>query len=125
MPRVELVFDADCPNVSDARTQLQRALADADLPSSWSEWDRGDPTSPAYAMQYGSPTILVNGVDVAGTAPSDQADCCRIYHGGNGRFQGVPTVRVISAALSGTGNGWKRSFTLLPALGALLLPRVT
>jgi hypothetical protein len=131
MPKVELVFYADCPNVADARRQLQRALADTDLPSLWDEWDRDDPASPVHARQYGSPTILIDGKDVAGTSPSDQASCCRIYGDGNGRFQGVPTVAMITLALHGSGppgkhsNGWKRSFTLLPAIGAVLLPRVT
>ena len=132
MTKVELIFDADCPNVLDARKQLRRALADAGLPSRWDEWNRSDPASPAYALQFGSPTILVDGNDVDGVMPSDLSSSCRIYADGNDGLQGVPTLGMILSALNGGSNspteqssGWKRNLSLLPAIGAALLPRVT
>jgi len=131
MPKVELIFDADCPSASRARQQLRLALASAGLASHWDEWDRSDPASPAYARRFGSPTILVDGNDVSRTSPSDQAEHCRLYRDENGASQGVPAVAMILSALNGSdapikqSNGWRRGLTLLPAIGAALLPRVT
>lgn len=99
METVELIFDIDCPNVKDARAQLLQAFANAKLPPDWKEWNRADPESPSYVRSYGSPTILVNGQDVAGAPPSTGANCCRIYLDKNGQFRGVPSVEEIASAL--------------------------
>src|SRR5712691_29687 len=79
MLTVELLYDTNCPNVKDARAQLLRALAATGLSPHWQEWDRGAPESPSRVRAYGSPTILVNGQDVANASPSAGADCCRLY----------------------------------------------
>lgn len=97
--RVELIFMRDCPNVDDARARLERAFAELGAPSQWQEWDRDDPASPQYASAYGSPTILVDGKDVANALPSEAANCCRLYRDAEGRFQGVPSVEQIASAL--------------------------
>ncbi|MFQ5811554.1 MAG: hypothetical protein ACE5JM_18195 [Armatimonadota bacterium] len=99
MPTVELIYAADCPNVEDAQAQLLRAFADVGLPARWKEWDRAGWGSPPHARRYGSPTILVDGEDVAGLAPSDGADCCRVYADPEGRLRGVPSVEMIVSAL--------------------------
>jgi len=96
--KVELIFDSDCPNVNEARSQLQLAHKQAGVAPSWIEWNRGDEKSPAYVKKYGSPTILVNGQDVAGAIESDGADCCRLYLDDEGKFKGVPSVEVIVKA---------------------------
>lgn len=136
MTAVELIYDADCPNVQEARAQLMRALSQAGLPPRWQEWDRGDPASPPHVRSYGSPTILVNGDDVANAAPSDGADCCRVYAGPGGRFQGVPSVEAITDALkrnesapgSGRASGRKRRWAggllAIPGIGLALLPSI-
>lgn len=97
--KVELIFDSDCPNVNEARLQLQLAHKQAGVAPSWIEWNRGDEKSPAYVKKYGSPTILINGQDVAGAIESDGADCCRLYLDDEGKFKGVPSVEVIVKAL--------------------------
>jgi mercuric ion transport protein len=51
--------------VAAAREQLRRAFQEVGVPANWQEWDRGNPSSPDYARRYGSPTILVEGRDVA------------------------------------------------------------
>ncbi len=137
MPTVELITDVDCPNVDRARAQLQRALAEAGLPPQWRQWDRADPASPAHVRAYGSPTILVDGKDVADAPSSDGANCCRVYRDGKGRYQGVPTVEMIVAALgnhgppsssgsdlrpSGGGRGW---LAVVPAVLVAALPAVS
>jgi hypothetical protein len=69
--RVELIYDATCPNVDAARQQLRDALARAGRPPIWTEWDRAAPSSPAYVRRYASPTVLVAGCDVTDAADLD------------------------------------------------------
>ncbi len=139
MVAVELIYDTNCPNVKDARAQLLRALAATGLSPHWQEWDRGAPESPSRVRAYGSPTILVNGQDVADASPSTGADCCRVYSDDSGRLRGVPSVEAITAALlqvketrsSAAGaavvqrSSWRSALAVLPALGTALLPNLT
>jgi hypothetical protein len=97
--RVELVYDRDCPNVDAARAVLHCAFAEIGIAPAWVEWDRSDRDSPGYVREYGSPTILVNGQDVAGDEPNVEADCCRLYTSDAGGLRGVPPVAQIVAAM--------------------------
>ena len=130
--KVEFVYDADCPNIREARQALLRAFAELDITARWTEWNRSSPESPVYARQYGSPTILVNGRDVTGTEPLAEANCCRIYSHGAVGLRSVPPVSSIVAALraathqrpklrAGTAR-WRHSLTALPGIGSALLP---
>ena len=67
MPTVEFIYDADCPNAEATRQRLLRALTEAGMKLDFQEWNRTAPESPDYVQRYGSPTILVNKVDVVGT----------------------------------------------------------
>lgn len=98
MPKIEFIYEQSCPNVADARVQLRLALEQTGLPARWQEWERNDPNSPAYARRYGSPSILVDGRDVAGEPGSD-APNCRIYANILGRNRGVPDAALIRTAL--------------------------
>jgi mercuric ion transport protein len=97
--KVELVCDPDCPNVAEARAQLLRAFAEAGISSRWIEWNRDSAAAPMYVRAFGSPTVLVNGQDVAEqTSPSGNA-CCRLYPDPSGTLRGAPSVEQIVAAL--------------------------
>lgn len=152
MPRVELVYDGDCPNVAESRAQLLRAFAAAGAEPRWREW-RGDaPDAPPHVRGYGSPTILVDGRDVAesaqralgqpgrvaphrGDAVAEEhpAPCCRLYRRPDGTVAGVPSVETIASALrarpadgaarAATG-GWRLGLATLPGIGAAVLPKV-
>jgi hypothetical protein len=142
---VEFIYDADCPNVADARRNLRQALAAAGLPQQWHEWDRNKPGSPDYARRFGSPTILVDGRDVVEVAPADDVQdgtsastaerveaadrSCRIYTMTLGRQRGVPSVEVILAALTRARGAppvaAARAYAALPVIGAALLPKLT
>lgn len=102
MPNVELVYSSDCPNVPHAREQLRLALAQTGLPQSWQEYSVDAPDAPEYVRSCGSPTILVDGVDVDST-PSANGTCCRVYSGSERR--GAPRLRDIVAALQSKVNG--------------------
>jgi mercuric ion transport protein len=101
---VELIYDAGCPNVGKTREVLSRALQEVGAPAVWTEWNTGDATCPETHRGYGSPTVLVNGKDVApgphpwarredGTGPR-----CRLYSDGT-RTLGVPPIGQIVTAL--------------------------
>lgn len=129
MPNVELIYDADCPNAQEARQQLRRAFEKAGQSAKWQEWDRGDPSSPDHARQYGSPTILVDGKDVAGASPSARADCCRVYNSERNGLQGVPPIDAITSALQNAANndatgGLRSWLAVLPAVGIAMLPKL-
>lgn len=128
MPKVELIYDVDCPNVAAAREILLRAFAAAGVPPRWSEHLASD--APSHARGLGSPTILVDERDVgAGEEPSPQA-CCRLYATEDGRLRGVPDADTVARAIGDAAASeprvpsWRSSLGALPALGAALLPKV-
>ena len=97
------------------------------------EWDRKSPESPACVRRYGSPTILVDGRDVAGAEPVGASDACRVYeHLGEG-LKRVPPAQLIASALRSAGRptpiravarrrgGWV-FLAPVPGVGAALLP---
>jgi len=132
MPKIEFIYELSCPNIADARAQLRLALEQTGLPMRWQEWEHSAPDCPAYAHRYGSPSILVDGEDVAGEPASD-APNCRIYTNTQGRNRGVPDATLIRAALEKRVHNQKPSLpanrlqlaSLLPAVGAAMLPKLT
>jgi hypothetical protein len=104
---IDLVFDNECPNVDDARALLRTALAVAGLSVTWREWAHGAAETPAQLRDLGSPTILVDGVDVSGAGPVDsavgRANCCRVYQN-DGRLRGVPPLDAVTTALGRGGR---------------------
>jgi len=104
MPAVELIYDPDCPNVNAARRVLLQAFGQLGSSARWREWSRQDPEAPPRVKHFGSPTILVDGQDVAPLAgPAEGQGCCRLYHGENHRLTVVPPVEILRARLSGSG----------------------
>lgn len=123
---IEFIYQPDCPNIEAARAALRQALVETGRAPHWREWDSTAPASPAHARAYGSPTILVNGVDIAGVAPTD-APACRIYRDAAGRPTGMPPAELIRTALRSahrTVRTWG-GFAALPAFGVSLLPKLT
>lgn len=117
--KVELLYDQDCPNVLEARTQLQRAFGAAQIPAKWTEWERSSPDSPDYVSGYGSPTILINGKDVDSVRPTEGISSCRIYRNENGVIQKTPSVKTIASALksaAGHRSGWRGFLATLPGV---------
>src|SRR5438105_474523 len=98
MPEIILLFDADCPNASAARAVLREALERAGIEPRWVEHDRGALGTPERFLRYGSPTILVDGTDIAGEAAEPVVAACRVYSDALG-FRGVPPVETILAAI--------------------------
>jgi hypothetical protein len=102
LPRIELVYDSDCPNADRARDAIRTALRAVGAPEIWKEWNRGVPDTPQALRGFGSPTVLVDGRDVGGDGGrSTDADSssCRIYVDEAGRISGLPSFQLILAAL--------------------------
>lgn len=139
MKRIELIYDTDCPNVEATREQLRAVLQASGGDAEWIEWKRNDPNAPKYVRDYGSPTVLVDGVDVAGASPSSEVSCCRLYESANGTISGVPSHEAISAAIferrhtsgrkgvvgADIQRGVRGMLPLMPAIGAAILPSLT
>ena len=89
-PRVELVYFEGCPHAHEARRRMTLALTAAGLDSRWDEWDTGVPATPEKYRRFGSPTVLVDGTDVAGGAEGSGMRCV---------VGGAPAVDVILSAL--------------------------
>jgi len=92
---VQLLYFPDCPNVNAARGALKQALSHVEGAPAVVEIDVTDAAAPADLRSWGSPTILVDGVDVAGSEPS--GSCCRLYP--QSGLRGVPSPALIEAAL--------------------------
>lgn len=129
--KVELIYNADCPNVTETRTRLVEAFAAAGLAPQWQEWRRDGHGSPEYARRFGSPTILVDGCDISSASAMDGSGACRIYTDATGQISGVPPLEDIQAALHATGrtalpaHSLKQTLSTLPAVGIALLPKLT
>jgi hypothetical protein len=129
--RVELIYDAACPNVAAARSLLIKALTRTGVSARWSEWERSAPDSPDYARRCGSPTILVDGKDVAGGAPSVENAACRLYGETDGRLDRTPPLDAVCLALLDGSSSrprrtwWRTAAASFPAVGVALLPKLT
>jgi len=103
---IELIYDPGCPNVDKARTLLTQALQEAGMPAVWTEWNSQDPGCPELARGLGSPSILVNGEDVApGPHPwvrrgLKEGPRCRVYEDEAGTLVGVPPLAQVARAIA-------------------------
>ncbi|OGA53531.1 MAG: hypothetical protein A3F74_07355 [Betaproteobacteria bacterium RIFCSPLOWO2_12_FULL_62_58] len=128
---VELIYDADCPNVTQTRSLLIRAFTQTGVSARWREWDRSAPESPEYVRSYGSPTILIDGGDLAGVAPGAETRSCRLYNDGNGNLSRTPPLDAVCSALLNASPGkpprtrWQAMAASFPAIGTALLPKLT
>lgn len=123
---VILIHDPACPNVVAARSNLRAALDAAGQPPRWREFDRNAADTPAEWRAFGSPTILVDGRDVAGTDAPAGGDSCRVYRPADGGLIGVPSVGQITAVLQkASAPGWKATLVVLPAFAVALVPHMT
>ncbi|HXE89715.1 MAG TPA: hypothetical protein VNK82_01995 [Terriglobales bacterium] len=128
MPRVELIYDLDCPNVSEARVELLRAFERAGMPARWEEWERSAAESPSYARRFGSPTVLVDGEDIIPMDEIAGEGCCRLYAEASGTRR-TPSAEQIAKKLRESagplgGRGWGSAAAVLPGAGVALLPKL-
>lgn len=96
--KVELLHIVDCPNTDIAAANARAALDALGLGTVAVEVVTVRTEAEAASTQFGgSPTILVDGVDLFPTAPV-RSLACRVYATESG-FAGAPTKEQIEAAL--------------------------
>ena len=128
--KVELIYDEDCPNAQGARELIGTAIKKLRPAAEYVEHCRQDKAAPDYVRAYGSPSILVNGVDIFDPEHAQTGDSCRLYRDARG-VSGLPPVSALESALAGTehtGLHLARQTSLLAALGTFglaALPALT
>lgn len=98
-PRIELVIDADCPHGDLAREHLRRALKRCGLTPAWREWRLEVDYVPEAYRDAGSPSIFINGSDVAAES-AWSGRSCRLYPAADGRLDLAPAIETIVDALT-------------------------
>lgn len=131
MRSVDFIYFPGCPNVDQARAHLLAAFTAIAVEPRWVEWDASDPATPDEFRQHGSPTVLVNGRDVAGAEPLSGGNSCRVYETADG-LSGAPPVALLVQALravpaaaiepAAATSGWRRALAVLPSLGTAAIP---
>ena len=98
------MYDTGCPNVDRARDVLTEACREVGVPAVWTEWNSEDSDCPPHARNLGSPSILVNGEDVApGPHPWTQREPgdgprSHMYRDGDAIVPAPPKDRAVNAA---------------------------
>jgi hypothetical protein len=102
MPKIDFLYFADCPSHERALALLRQALTDEGFnPTTVNIIEVETETEAEQYQFYGSPTIRVNGLDIA-PLPSDVTEpglSCRVYQKANGRFSPLPPLELIVQAL--------------------------
>jgi len=96
--KIQLLTFPGCPNASAARETLRTALVSAGMDANVEEIDLTSRETPEQLRGWGSPTVLIDGIDIAGEqTPSGTS--CRLYRDVDGRLRGVPSQALVLAAL--------------------------
>jgi hypothetical protein len=100
LPKIELLYFADCPNYQDALRVLREALAADGLTASV-DLVLVETQAEAERQQfYGSPTIRVDGRDIVPPAPNARpALACRVYRTQAGAMTPIPPREAMHDAL--------------------------
>lgn len=91
-PDIELLWWAGCPSTDKAEAELEQALRDVGLSSARVRRTEITTDDEAEARGFaGSPTILVDGADVASVEPAEATRlACRVYRRRDGRIAPTP-----------------------------------
>ena len=104
-PRLELLWWKGCPSTDRALTELREAAAELGLEAPDIEMREIRTDEEAAAAGFiGSPTILVDGIDVVVDHGPDEAGTtgltCRVYRRRDGRVSPTPDPDDLRAALA-------------------------
>lgn len=133
MPLVEFVYEKGCPNIKPTRLLLLQAFTKMNVKPHWQEWEVNNSSSLEYVRQYGSPTILFDGIDIDESKDSNNANQCRMYTQTDNVFSGVPPLEKIINAIqkakteeSGIDevSGARLRITAIPVIILALLPKL-
>ena len=100
--KVQLLTFPGCPNGAAAREALQHVLESAGIRAPIEEVNTAAAETPEPLRGWGSPTILIDGVDIEGLEAPASASC-RLYRDDAGRVHRVPPEATILGALARNG----------------------
>jgi hypothetical protein len=95
---VQVLFVDGCPNVDLALARLIGAASEAGVTVEVDRRAVGDEAEAKALGMRGSPTILIDGIDVT-TGEASGSLSCRLYRTG-GRIDGAPSLDELVVALS-------------------------
>jgi glutaredoxin len=100
-PDLELLWWEGCPSTEKALSELREALRDVGLCDAEIHMREIDSDVEAQQAGFrGSPTILIDGADVAGASADDQIGLgCRVYRRRDGRITPTPDPDDLREAL--------------------------
>jgi glutaredoxin len=100
-PNLELLWWEGCPSTERALAELHEAMRDVGLEEADVRTREIETDADASAASFrGSPTILIDGVDVAGASEADQIGLgCRVYRRRDGRISPTPDPDDLREAL--------------------------
>ena len=112
--KIQLLHFEGCPNLERTRAALRDAMAAEHVDDPVDEIDVEAADAPEAMRGWGSPTILVDGIDITGAARSTGSSC-RLY------ADGAPSVDQVRAALVAAKRApaASRSRAALPMVGAI------
>lgn len=102
--KIQLLSFPGCPNVEATREALRRALISSGLAPEFEEVDVTAQGVPEPLRNWGSPTVLIDGRDVAGGTAAD-GESCRTYEGGTS----FPPEHLLRAAIAAVGASRRSS----------------
>jgi hypothetical protein len=110
-PDIELLWWAGCPSTDKAQAELERAIHDLGLGGVDVRRTEITTDDEARARGFvGSPTILVDGTDVASPEPDEVASlACRVFRRRDGRIAPTPDPEDIRRALGRAARGRKET----------------
>ena len=96
---IQVLYFAGCPNAEAAQARVLEAAAG--LPDVTVVTQQVDsPEDAERAGMRGSPTILVDGVDLFAEPGTEMSWACRLYRDPHGTAAGVPSVDQLTQALT-------------------------
>ena len=100
MVKVTFLYFADCPSYPVALDRLRQVMAEEDIQAEI-EIIKVETDEQAQRLRFiGSPTILVDGVDIDPPPPAaTYALTCRVYRLEGGRISPLPSADMIRRAL--------------------------
>ena len=98
--RIQLLTYDGCPIAPAARERLRRVVESLGIVPAIEEIDTAAPGTPDGLRDWGSPTILIDGVDIEGRETPTGAGC-RLYRDADGVVSGVPTEATLRPPLLG------------------------
>jgi glutaredoxin len=107
-PEIELLWWQGCPSTERALSELREALRETGLEAADVTVHEIETDEDAATVGFrGSPTILIDGSDVAGASASEEPFglSCRVYRRRDGTISPTPDPEDLRAALRARARG--------------------